>query len=132
MVRAQHASYASSIIVTSPPSSTSAKLPDPPVYEGKANLSIDDWLAKIRTKLTTNHDHYNTEPLRIGYIQNQVRGEAIKHLTPHLHTNASNAFTNTKKILTTFKRIYGDPNRKQTTTNALRKLYQNKDFFYKF
>jgi hypothetical protein len=86
----------------------------------------------MRTKLSANQDYYPIEKLRIGYIQSRVREDAIKHLTPRFRTTASNAFAQAEKILTVLNRIYGDPNRKITVTNALRKLYQGKDTFHKF
>ena len=46
-----------------PQAAKSTKLPDPPVFDGKPELTIDDWLAKMRTKLLANGDHYNTEKL---------------------------------------------------------------------
>jgi hypothetical protein len=56
----------------------------------------------------------------------------MKHLVSRFRTTVFNVFAQAEEIFIAFDRVYGDPNRKMTAMNALRKLYQGKDTFYKF
>ncbi|KAN0069481.1 hypothetical protein V8E54_012496 [Elaphomyces granulatus] len=60
------------------PTEKSLKLLNPPVTE------FEDWESRIRSNLKANEDHYNTEALRIAYVENRVGGKAAKHLRPRL------------------------------------------------
>ena len=110
----------------------STKLPDPPIFEGKDGQSFDDWITKIRTKLDTNSDHYNTELLRMGYIQGLVGDKAMKHLATRLRHTSTNRFKTGEEMLVTLERVYVDPNRKITAITEFQKLYQKNSTFQKF
>jgi chromosome segregation ATPase len=62
----------------------SVKLPNPPVLTDGKDPEFEDWESRIRNKLRANADHYDTETLRIAYVQNRVGGKAAKHLRPRL------------------------------------------------
>lgn len=110
-------------------SSKSTKLPDPPIFLGTTEPALEDWLSKMKTKLIANHDHYPTEALQMGYVENRVSGQASKHLAPRLRSDAINKFTTADEMFETLDRVYGDPDRAQTAQNDFRKLYQGtKDF----
>jgi len=105
------------------------KLPDPPVFFGTVDPLLDDWLSKMKSKLSANQDHYPTEALRMGYVENRVGGNAIKHLAPRLRTGSTNPFVSTEDMFEVLERVYGDPNRRQTASAEFRRLYQGgKDF----
>ena len=76
-----------------PATTKSAKIPDPLVFTSAEGDDIDNWLSKMRSKLTANADHYNTEALKMSYVENRVGGTASKHLAPRLRGNAVNAYT---------------------------------------
>jgi hypothetical protein len=117
---------------TSPQPATvpkSTKLPHPPVFIGTLDPPFEDWLSKIRSKLKANHDHYPTEDLRMGYVENRVGGTAIKHLAPRLRASATNPYKTSDEMLETLEKVYRDPDRRTTALQEFRKLYQgNRDF----
>src|SRR5271168_3581402 len=110
----------------------SAKIPDPPVFTGAEDDDIDNWLSKMRSKLTANADHYNTEALKKSYVENRVGGIASKHLAPRLRENAVNAYTTAAQMLETLERVYADPDRRFTSLMSFRKLYQGRQDFNTF
>jgi hypothetical protein len=115
----------------------SAKLPDPKTFIGRdtgeknphETVELEDWLAKIRRKLSANKDHYSTTELQMGYVQNMVGGVAGKHLAPRLRTDAVNPFITAEEMLQTLERAYGNPNKKQDASEEFRRLYQNNNPF---
>jgi hypothetical protein len=62
----------------------SVKLPNPPVLTDGKDPEFEDWDSRMRNKLKANADPYNTEALRIAYVENRVGGKAAKHLRPRL------------------------------------------------
>ena len=64
------------------------KLPNPPVLADGNDPEFEDWDSRMRNKLKANVDHYNTEALRIAYVENRVGGKAVKHLRPRLRASA--------------------------------------------
>ena len=86
----------------------------------------------MSSKLAANADHYPTEELKMAYLVIHMEGTASLHFAPRLRNNAPNLFRIAKKIVKTLKRIFGDPNRRQTAINNYRRLYQKNDLFYTF
>lgn len=78
----------------------------------------------MQGKLSANHDHYPTESLRMGYVENQVGGAASKHLALRLRERSTNAFTSADELFEVLERVYADPNRRHTALTEFRKLYQ--------
>jgi hypothetical protein len=119
-------------------SSKTAKLPDPEKYNGPSNekdkdgVDLEDWLAKVRRKLQANQDHYHSEELRMGYVQNMVGGIAAKHLAPRLRSGAANPFAGAEEMLKTLEQAYGNPHKRQDAADDFRRLYQNNTPFHTF
>ena len=80
------------------------KLPNPPVLTPE----FEDWDSRMRNKLKANADHYNTEALRVAYVENRVGGkvavnpdttaeEMLKHLET-ISQDANNAKREFRKL----------------------------------
>lgn len=110
----------------------SIKFPDPPVFTDGTDPQFEDWLLKTRTKLENNADHFSTEKMQMGYVQSRVGGIALKHLAARFRPDSTAAFTSTAEIFEALERIYGDPDRRRTATEAFRKLYQGSKTFNDF
>lgn len=52
-----------------PSASKSIKLPDPLVLTDGVDPRFEHWLAKMRSRLRSNADHYPTEILQMDYIE---------------------------------------------------------------
>ena len=92
----------------------SIKLPDPAVFMGAADQNFDNWLSKIRRKLSANADHYITDALRIAYVESRVDGPAGKHLAPRLRETSANQFCTADEMLEVLEKVYADPNHELT------------------
>lgn len=110
----------------------SVKLPDPPEFTGDEKLAVEDWLIMMRNKLTANADLYDTETIRMAYVQRLVGGKAASHLRPRVMKNTKNPFRSADEMMDLLEERYKDPNRQNTALNAFRNLYQNKSSFREF
>ena len=110
----------------------STKLPDPPVLTDGKDPDYDLWARRMKSKLEANADHYPTESLRMAYLATRVEGTASLHLAPRMREDAKNPFNTAEEMIETLKKVFGDPNRRQTAMNDYRKLYQRNDPFNKY
>jgi hypothetical protein len=78
--------------VSTTPTGKSVKIPNPPVLTNGKDTEFEDWESRIRSKLKANADHYNTDALRIAYVESRTGGKAAKHLRPRLRVNAVNPY----------------------------------------
>ncbi|CCE26979.1 uncharacterized protein CPUR_00451 [Claviceps purpurea 20.1] len=54
---------------TSTTTKRSAKMPDPPMFEGsEGNIDFEDWLIRITSILQANADHWPTDSARLTYV----------------------------------------------------------------
>jgi hypothetical protein len=100
----------------------SVKLPNPPVLTDGKDPEFEDWESRIRNKLRANADHYDTEALRIAYVENRVGGKAAKHLRPRLRASAINPYTTAEEMLKHLETIFQDANREANAKREFRKL----------
>jgi hypothetical protein len=114
------------------PTKLSMKIPDPPTFTGEGKYDVDDWLAKMHTKLTANTDHFTTESLKKAYVQSRIEGAASQSLASRFRRNTTNPFRTANDILDELERLYSDPNRADTARREFRKLYQNDRDFNSF
>jgi hypothetical protein len=110
-----------------------AKIPDPPAFTGdKDSMGIEEWASKIRRKLKVNKAYYPDEETRIAHVYSLVEGSALPHLEPRLMDDAANPYTTAEQLLETLFQAFGDLNKKETTREEYRKLYQNDKPFPEF
>ena len=100
----------------------SVKLPNPPVLTDGKDPEFEDWDSRMRNKLKANADHYNTEALRIAYVENRVGGKAAKHLRPRLRASAVNPYTTAEEMLKHLETIFQDANKEANAKREFRKL----------
>lgn len=81
------------------PSARSAKLPDPPMLTDGNDPAFENWLSKMEGKLEANKDHFETEAMRMAYIESRTGGNAAKHLGPRLRATALDRFTTGHEML---------------------------------
>jgi hypothetical protein len=74
----------------------------------------------MKNKLETNADHYPTEKSKITYAKSRMGGE---HITPRM-INTPNRFQTVEEIFVYLHQVFGDPDRKQSTTRLYSKFYQ--------
>jgi hypothetical protein len=98
------------------------KLPNPPVLTDGKDPEFEDWDSRMRNKLKANADHYNTEALRIAYVENRVGGKAAKHLRPRLRASAVNPYTTAEEMLKHLETIFQDANKEANAKREFRKL----------
>ena len=108
------------------------KLPDPLVLIDGKDPNYNLWARRIKSKLEANTDYYPIEKLRMAYLSTRVKGTASLHLAPRMRDDAKNPFNTAEKIIKILKKVFGNPNRRQTAINDYRKLYQRNNPFYKF
>ena len=112
--------------VSATPTEKSVKIPNPPVLTNGKDPEFEDWESRIRSKLKANADHYNTDALRIAYVENRTGGKAAKHLRPRLRVNAINPYITAEEMLKHLESIFQDPNREANSKREFRKLDMKK------
>ena len=99
----------------------------PPAFNG-TNLDVDDWIGKMRRKLSTNADWWNTDELRITYVDNLTENPAAKHLAARLRDNAPNRFTTAEEMFAVLQTAYGDTDKEHTARVKFQELRMTSDF----
>lgn len=102
------------------------KLPDPPTLTDGKEPKFEDWLLKVKNKFRANADHYQTEELKMAYIESRTSGDAAKHLAPRFREGVVHQFQTSAEILAYLERIYLDPNRIQKAKNTFHQLFMRK------
>jgi hypothetical protein len=100
----------------------SVKIPDPPVLTDGKDPKFEPWLSRMRNKLKANADHYNTEELRMTYVENRVDGIAASHLSPRLRPDAVNPYTSAEEMFKHLETIFMDPNKEANARREFRVL----------
>ena len=93
----------------------SSKLPDPPVFTDRKNLTWEVWETKIQDKLEVNADYYPTALSQIAYIASRVEGDAAEHIYGRRQDRAAKPYTSVNKLLKHLAGIYEDQDVKLTT-----------------
>ena len=94
------------------------KLADSSIFKDeKEDLEINEWLSKMRGKMTVNASLMPTEDLQMIYIESQVGSEARKHIEGRLEKDTLNQFTTAKKMLDILKQVYCNSNWKINPQN---------------
>lgn len=76
-----------------------------------------------------NADRYDTEFLKMAYVESRTEGNAAKHLEPRMRKDSPKPFLSSDEMLNTLEKIFDDPNRKLTALTQFRSLRQGgKDF----
>ena len=106
------------------------KLSNPSILtDGYATgFDIDVWKSKIVKKLTVNADHYQTEVLRMAYIDSYVDREVYKYLTAKSRIGAQKPFATIKKMFEVLQKTYDDINWQHIAMNKFRGLKVTKGF----
>lgn len=108
-------------------------VPDPPVFEGKADgkakeISYHHWLLQMRNKMTANKRVILTELLKKAYVPSRVSGNALGQLEPR-HLNSTRPLATANEMLDTLTSAFADPDRKQTARTRYQTLWQgDRDF----
>ena len=108
---------------SSPASSKSSKVPDPPLLTDGKDPSFISWKKQMIGKLTVNADHFANETARINYIFSRTGRDAQEHLQPKLGDDAVEAFKTAEEMLQHLSGIYEDPFRVENAKRDYRKLY---------
>ena len=59
----------------------SQKIPDPPLFtEVDGEVSLEDWIQRVRDKLTINQDHYVDDNAKAIYVVSRTGGTAAQHI----------------------------------------------------
>lgn len=123
---------------TTPSSTTvgskcSPKIPDPPLFtEVDGEVSLEDWILRIRDKLTINQDHYADDNAKAIYVISRTGGTAAQHIQAY-RTNDAGHFTSAEDVIQTLNEIIGDPHKKDTMRRQFRSLRQkNTESFASF
>ena len=107
-------------------------LPDPPIFTDGKDLSIDQWLSKMRGKFEINWDHYPTDRSKLIYAKNRVRGKALQHLEPCLRVNSITPFATIEDLFNYLEDIFGNSHRKEHVMEKFRELKMGASSFSDF
>ena len=86
----------------------------------------------MKNKLLVNANHFFSKKMKMIYIKNRTKNNAIKHLKFRIRKNAFYLFRINDEILNVMKIIFDDFNRKLTIINKFRVLRMNDKNFYTF
>ena len=64
----QEGTHSSNILNSLNGGKCSQKLPDPPLLNDGTEPTWDNWIGKMKARLSVNEDHYSTETACIGYV----------------------------------------------------------------
>lgn len=65
----------------------------------------------MERKFEANADHYNSDLLRMAYVEGRVQGDAAKHLKARSQKDAIDRFTTAEEMLIVLNEVYGNKNR---------------------
>ena len=86
----------------------------------------------MKNKLFINANHFLSEKMKMIYIKNRTKNNAVKHLKFRMRKNAFYSFRISDEILNAMKMIFDDLNRKLTIINEFRTLRISDKNFHTF
>jgi Zinc knuckle len=105
------------------------KLPDPPKFSGKTatGTSFEHWLVQVKNKLRGNHDHFQTEDLKVIYVSGLLEGDVLALVTSRLDPDNAQYYTGIQELYTHLTELYGDPNRVKNARTQFKSWFMKKD-----
>ena len=91
----------------------SARLPDPPVFNGSDRSKFEDWKLRIENKLSLNEDHYPTEAFKIEYVISRLSGKATEHTVPRRRKLTAKPYVSVDDLFQHLSDLYETPLRIQ-------------------
>ena len=86
----------------------------------------------MKNKLLVNANHFLSKKMKMIYIKNRTKNNAVKYLNFRIRKNAFYLFRTSDKMLNVMKIIFDDFNRKLTIINEFRILRMNDKNFHTF
>ena len=86
----------------------------------------------MNNKLLVNANHFLSKKMKMIYIKNRTKDNAVKHLKFRMRKNALYLFRTSDKMLNAMKMIFDDFNRKLTIINKFRILRISDKNFHTF
>lgn len=107
--------------------------PKDSLTDGK-DPDVEDFIQLIRNKFNAEPWNFPTENLKIGYITNYCRGDAMNLLRARLRPDSNHKFTTGEEVLDVLQRGLGKHAevKKEEAQAKLLSLYQNTTPFYTF
>ena len=107
----------------------SARLPDPPKFDGKLDLgtTFENFLVQVQNKIIGKDDYYPTERIKVIYIAGLLQGNALALVSPRLNPNHGNHYQFATELYTHLEELYADPNRAQNARAEFKRLYMKKN-----
>ena len=102
------------------------------IFTNGKDLTMEQWLSKMQSKLKLNQEHYSDNVTQICYVENHYGDKALKHLQPHLHADSLIPFETVDKLFTKLEEVYGDPHRKEHAMEIFRELKMGSRSFNAF
>lgn len=109
----------------------STKHPDPAMFSGE-RTELEPFVTQLRTKLTLNDDHFDTETKKVFYASSRLEGTAMRQVMPHLKEDGSTDYKTVNELIQTLIVAFGDPDKKATAQRELRALKQKNIEFSAF
>ena len=116
----------------------SQKLPDSSLLDDSSEPTWDNWLEKMRVKLSVNRDHFSEETDQMRYMLSQLSERAAQHTESRSPYKSAviNSYQTADDILKDLKEIYENLNKSrnywQTYINLLQSFKQFSDFYVEF
>ena len=110
----------------------STKIPDPPLFSDGKTMPVSQWVSRMKNKLFANADHFETEEIKMIYVESRTEGNAAKHLDPRMREDSPCPFRSSGEMLEALREIFDDPNRKLTAINEFRALRMGDKDFHSF
>ena len=86
----------------------------------------------MKNKLLVNANHFFSEEIKMIYIKNRTKSNAVKHLKSRIRKIAFYSFRTSDEMLKTMIMIFDDFNRKLTIINEFRVLRISDKNFHTF
>ena len=86
----------------------------------------------MKNKLLINANYFFSKEMKMIYIENRTKDNAVKHLKFRIRKNAFYSFRTSDEMLNAMKMIFDDLNRKLTIINEFRILRISDKNFHTF
>ena len=107
---------------STPSSSKTAKLPDPPILTNGTDPTFESWKLQIEGKLRVNADHFSTTDARMAYVFSRTGGDAEKHLRPRYSKDSDDPFLSEEDMVDHLTSVFEDPFQAENARRAYQKL----------
>lgn len=83
-------------------------------------VAFSVWIRRLDNKLDANSDHWDTERLRLGYVEGKLKGKISDSLSPYLEEQLPDRITTVEQLKAWLTSECDDPNKKSWLKRSTR------------